>query len=296
MYFCDYMKLDPICRRDNHYKMTFAMSYNSAENYILPLSHDEVVHLKCSMLEKMPGYEIDKFANLRLGYTFMYGHSGKKLLFMGQEFAQSREWSEARELDWFLLENPLNRGMLDYVSELLKIYRKYPCLYEIDNEWAGFEWINADDTSRSIFSFVRKDRSGGKQLMFVLNMTPMRYEGFRIGVPAKGRYKLLLNSDDVKFGGFSDVTMPKTLKSQDGLCDYRDQYIEFDLPKYGGLIFEVQPEQSKPEQKKTETKKATEKKAVTKKAEPEKAAAKKAVTKKAETKKTTPAKGKSSKK
>ena len=281
--FCEYMKLDPIMRSGSHYSMTFAMSYNNAENYILPLSHDEVVHLKCSMLEKMPGYEIDKFANLRLGYTFMFGHSGKKLLFMGQDFAQSREWSEARELDWFLLERPLNRGMMDYMSELLKIYRKYPCLYEIDNEWAGFEWINADDTSRSIYSFVRKGRSNGKQLMFILNMTPMRYENFRIGVPAKGKYKLILNSDDEKFGGFGDVTMPKTLKSKDGLCDYRDQYIEFDLPKYGGLIFEIQPEEAKPEQKapekkqvkKTEQKKAEQGKAGQKKPEQKKTVRKK---------------------
>ena len=162
--FCEYMKLDPYFRKDNHYAMTFAMSYNESEHYILPLSHDEVVHLKCSMVEKMPGYKVDKYANLRLGYTYMLGHAGKKLLFMGQEFGQEREWSEARELDWFLLENDLNKGMQDYVKELLQIYRKYPCLYENDNSWAGFEWLNCDDKDRSVYSFFRKSENGKNEL------------------------------------------------------------------------------------------------------------------------------------
>ena len=129
--FCEYMKLDPYFRKNDHHALTFAMSYNDAEDYILPLSHDEVVHLKCSMVNKMPGYKVDKYANLRVGYTYMLGHSGKKLLFMGQEFGQEREWSEARELDWFLLQNELNQGLQDYVAELLKLYRKYPCMYEL---------------------------------------------------------------------------------------------------------------------------------------------------------------------
>ena len=133
--FCEYMKLDPYFRKDNHYAMTFAMTYNDSENYILPLSHDEVVHLKCSMVNKMPGYKTDKYANLRAGYAYMLGHSGKKLLFMGQDFGQEREWSEARELDWFLLQEDLNRGLHDYVKNLLELYNKYPCLYEIDNSW-----------------------------------------------------------------------------------------------------------------------------------------------------------------
>ena len=154
--FCEYMKLDPYFRKNNHYAMTFAMSYNNAENYILPLSHDEVVHLKCSMVNKMPGYRVDKYANLRAGYAYMFGHEGKKLLFMGQEFAQEREWSEARELDWYMLQDELNAGMLEYVKELLRIYRKYPCMHEIDNDWGGFEWINADDAERSTYSFIRK--------------------------------------------------------------------------------------------------------------------------------------------
>ena len=236
--FCEYMTLDPVMRKGDHNGMTFAMSYNSAENYILPLSHDEVVHLKCSMVEKMPGYRVDKYSNLRLGYTFMMGHCGKKLLFMGQEFGQEREWSEARELDWFLLSDEQNSGMKKYVGKLLEMYRKHKCLYEIDNDWGGFEWINANDADRSIYTFLRKAPSSRKGLVFVLNMTPVKYEGFRVGVPVKGRYKLLLNSTDKEFGGFGDTPVPEVLRAQKGLCDYREQYLEFDLPAYGGLVFE----------------------------------------------------------
>ncbi|MBQ9614530.1 MAG: 1,4-alpha-glucan branching protein GlgB [Lachnospiraceae bacterium] len=236
--FCEYMKLDPVMRKGSHYSMTFAMSYNSAEKYILPLSHDEVVHLKCSMVEKMPGYQVDKYSNLRVGYTFMMGHCGKKLLFMGQEFGQEREWSEARELDWFLLQNPLNKGMQMYFAELLKIYRKYPCMYEIDDDWGGFEWINADDKDRSIYSFYRKSATSPKCLLFILNMTPVEYHGYRVGVPKNKTYKLLLNSTEEKFGGLGGAPVSKSIKSKIGNCDYKDQYIELDLPPYAALIFE----------------------------------------------------------
>ena len=236
--FCEYMKLDPVMRKGDHNGMTFAMSYNSAENYILPLSHDEVVHLKCSMVEKMPGYRVDKYSNLRLGYTFMTGHCGKKLLFMGQEFGQEREWSEARELDWFLLADEQNSGMKKYVGKLLDMYRSYKCLYEIDNDWGGFEWINANDADRSIYSFLRKCPSSRKGLVFILNMTPVKYEKHRVGVPVNKRYKLVLNSTDKEYGGFGDTPVPEVIRAKKGECDYRDQYIEFDLPAYGGLVFE----------------------------------------------------------
>ncbi len=234
--FCDYMKLDPIFRKNNHYSMTFAMSYNSSENYILPLSHDEVVHLKCSMVNKMPGYPIDKYANLRVGYSYMFGHAGKKLLFMGQDFGQEREWSEARELDWFLLGEELNRGMHDYVKELLKIYRKYPAMYSIDNDWGGFEWLNADDAERSIYSFFRKDATGRNNVLFVLNMTPMMREGFQIGVPKKKKYKLLLNSDEKRFGGFGNE-IPAEIMAVKEECDFKDYSISFDLPPLTAAIF-----------------------------------------------------------
>ena len=234
--FCEYMKLDPYFRKNNHNKLTFAMSYNSSENYILPLSHDEVVHLKCSMVNKMPGYQIDKYANLRVGYTYMFTHEGKKLLFMGQEFGQEREWSEERELDWFLLENHLNRGMLDYVAELLKIYRKYPSLYEFDASWDGFEWVNADDADRSIYSYIRKGSSGKNDILVVLNMTPMRRNNYWVGVPNKGKYKLLLNSDEKRFGG-NGGDIPSVINATEGECDNRKYHLEFDLPSYGAAIF-----------------------------------------------------------
>ena len=234
--FCEYMKLDPYFRKNNHYAMTFAMSYNNSENYILPLSHDEVVHLKCSMVNKMPGYQVDKYANLRVGYTYMFGHSGKKLLFMGQDFGQEREWSEERELDWFLLGEEQNRGMHEYVKELLKIYRKYPAMYSIDNDWGGFEWLNADDAERSTYSFFRKDETGKNNIFFVLNMTPMMRKDFKVGVPKKKKYKLLLNSDEKRFGGNGNE-IPAEVTAVKGTCNYKDYSICFDLPPFTAAVF-----------------------------------------------------------
>ena len=235
--FCEYMKLDPLFRKDNHYKMTFAMSYNNSENYILPLSHDEVVHLKCSMLKKMPGFYVDKFANLRVGYTYMFTHSGKKLLFMGQEFAQDNEWNEEKELDWSLLSDDLHSSMKYYVSKLLELYRKYPCLYEIDNDWGGFEWMNADDTENSTYSYVRKASNGRNNLLVVLNMTPMERKGFTVGVPKKKKYKLLLNSDDTCFGG-NGGEIPKEITAKVKETDGKPYSLTFDLPPYGAAVFQ----------------------------------------------------------
>ena len=234
--FCEYMKLDPFFRKGNHYALTFAMTYNNSENYILPLSHDEVVHLKCSMVNKMPGYSIDKYANLRTGYTYMLGHCGKKLLFMGQDFGQEREWSEARELDWFLLSEKSNRGMLDYMKELLQIYRKYPALYEFDNSWEGFAWMNADDKDNSVYSFVRKSSTGKNSLLFILNMTPIKREGYRVPVPQKKKFKLLLNSDEERFGGFGNAA-PAEIQSEARPYHYQDFSLNVDLPPYGALIY-----------------------------------------------------------
>ncbi len=234
--FCEYMKLDPLFRKYNHYKMTFAMSYNESEKYILPLSHDEVVHLKCSMVNKMPGYQVDKYANLRVGYTYMFGHAGKKLLFMGQDFGQEREWSEARELDWFLLGEKNNLGMQTYVKELLQIYRKYPALYENDDSWAGFEWMNADDADNSVYSFVRKSSTGRNSLLFVLNMTPMKREGYRVAVPKKKKYKLILNSDEERFGGWGNE-IPAEITAEAEPFHYREYSLLVDLPPYCAAVF-----------------------------------------------------------
>ena len=234
--FLDYMKLDPYFRKDNHNKMTFAMSYNYSEKYILVLSHDEVVHLKCSMLNKMPGLGIDKYRNLMAGYAFMMGHPGKKLLFMGQDFGQLREWSEKRELDWFLLDKEPNRHLQAFVKELLTIYKKYPAMYELDDQPDGFEWINPNDGYRSIFSFVRHGKSGRNNLLFVCNFTPMARPDYRVGVPKKKKYTLLLNSDDAKFGG-EGTERPTVYQSEKSECDGRPYSFAYELPPYGVAIF-----------------------------------------------------------
>ncbi|NLK78071.1 MAG: 1,4-alpha-glucan branching protein GlgB [Clostridiales bacterium] len=235
--FLDYMKLDPYFRKDNHNKMTFGMSYNGSEHYILVLSHDEVVHLKCSMLNKMPGLGEEKFSNLKAGYAFMMGHPGKKLLFMGQEFGQLREWSEERELDWFLLEEDSHKQLQTFVKDLLHIYKKYPAMYEADTDWNNFEWINADDAYRSIFSFVRKSKNGKKNLLFVCNFTPVAREDYRVGVPMKKQYKLIFNSDEKKYGG-SGETRPLTYRAVAQDCDNRPYSFAYPLSGYGVAIFE----------------------------------------------------------
>ena len=238
--FLDYMSLDPYFRKNNHHKMTFAMSYNNSEKYILVLSHDEVVHLKKSMWEKMPGDEEDKFRNLKSAYSFMMGHPGKKLLFMGQDFGQLREWSEERELDWYLMEEPRHRQLNEYFRELLHIYRKYPAMYEQDSDWNGFEWINADDADRSIYSFVRKSKNGKNSLLFVCNMTPVARDDDRVGVPKKGTYHLLLNSNEARFGGTeADKSRPASYKAVKSECDGREYSISYPLPPFGVAVFRV---------------------------------------------------------
>lgn len=234
--FLDYMKLDPYFRKDNHNKMTFAMSYNEAERYILVLSHDEVVHLKCSMLGKMPGLEGDKFKNLKAGYAFMMCHPGKKLLFMGQDFGQGQEWSEKRELDWYLLDNANHKNLSLFYKELLHIYKKNPAMYELDVSWEGFEWINANDSYRGIFSFVRKSKDGKNNILYVGNFTPVAYDDYRVGVASANTHKLILNSEDPKFGG-EDSGRPKTYKPEQMECDGRDYSIAYPLPAYGVAIF-----------------------------------------------------------
>ena len=235
--FLEYMKLDPYFRNGAHNLMTFAMSYNESEKYILVLSHDEVVHLKCSMLNKMPGLEGDKFKNLMAGYAFMMGHAGKKLLFMGQEFAQSREWSEKRELDWYLLGEEKHQQLQSYVKALLHLYRKTPALYEQDTVPAGFKWVNANDNFRSIFSFMRFSKKGTKNLLFVCNFTPMEREDYRVGVPRRKQYKLVLNSDAAEFGG-SGQERPLVYKAEKSECDGLPYSFAYSLPPYGVAVFE----------------------------------------------------------
>ena len=235
--FTEYMKLDPYFRKGAHNLMTFASSYAYSENYILVLSHDEVVHLKCSMLNKMPGLGFDKFANLKVGYAFMMGHPGKKLLFMGQEFAQLREWSEARELDWYLLKEEEHQAIQNFYKDLLHLYRKNKALYEEDCSPEGFEWVNADDGYRSVYSFIRHSKDNKKNLLFVCNFTPMEWEDYRVGVSRRKQYKLILNSDEPQYGGKGEER-PKVYKPEKQECDGRPYSIPYKLPPYGAAVFE----------------------------------------------------------
>ena len=285
--FLDYMKLDPYFRSYNHNKMTFSMTYAFSEKYVLVLSHDEVVHMKGSMINKMPGEYDDKFANLKAGYSFMLGHPGKKLLFMGQDFAQFREWSEARELDWYLLAEEKHVQMKNYVRELLHLYQDSPALYQTDDNWEGFEWINADDSDRSIFSFVRHSKDGKNNLLFVVNFTPVERPDYRVGVPQSGSYKLVLNSDEARFGG-TGTKRGASYRSRKGDYDGKPYSIGYSLPAYGVAVFQYEkkePAAKKPAAGKTTAKKST----AVKSTEPAKAEteAKKTVTKKAATRKST---------
>ena len=234
--FLEYMKLDPYFRKYNHTKMNFAMVYAYSENYMLVLSHDEVVHLKCSMIEKMPGSYEDKFKNLMAGYAFMTGHPGKKLLFMGQDFGQHREWSEKRELDWFLLDKEPNRHLQAFVKELLHLYKNNKCLYEYDCYPEGFEWINADDGDRSIFSFVRHSESGKSNMLFIINFTPVERPDYRVGITCRRKHTLVLSSDDKKFGG-TGKRRPKEYKPAKKECDGRKYSFRYKLPAYGVAVF-----------------------------------------------------------
>ncbi len=235
--FTEYMKLDPYFRRPNHHLMTFAMTYAYSENYILVLSHDEVVHLKCSMLNKMPGLGFDKFANLKVGYAFMMGHPGKKLLFMGQDFAQLREWSEERELDWYLLREDNHQAIQNFTRDLLQLYRKNKAMYECDNNPEGFEWVNANDGNRSIYSFIRHSKNGKKNLLFVCNFTPMEWTDYRVGVTRRKQYKLVIDSDEKQYGG-SGKKRPTVYKATKGECDGKPYSFAYPLSPYGVAVFE----------------------------------------------------------
>lgn len=206
------------------------MVYAYSEKYILVLSHDEVVHLKCSMLNKMPGEIDDKFKNLKVGYTFMFCHPGKKLLFMGQDFGQLREWSEERELDWFLLGEDNHRNLQEFVKGLIHLYRKYPALCAMDNDPQGFEWINPNDGDRSIFSFVRKSPTKRNNLLVVCNFTPVERPDYRVGVPKKKTYKLIMDENG--------MTEPKVFTAEKQECDNRKFSFAYPLPAYGIAIFQ----------------------------------------------------------
>ena len=197
----DYMKLDPVHRRYHQGQITFSLMYAFSENFVLPFSHDEVVHLKRSMLDKMPGDMWQKFANLRGLYSYMFTHPGKKLLFMGQEFGQWSEWSEARSLDWHLLEYDLHQRLQKFVSTLNKAYITEKALHEVDNSWEGFRWIDLSDVDNSVISFVRRAKDPADFVVVICSFTPLPRQGYRVGLPEAGEYVEFLNSDWLEFGG-----------------------------------------------------------------------------------------------
>ena len=233
--FLEYMKMDPYFRSFNHNRLTFSLSYTYAENYVLVISHDEVVHLKCSMLNKMPGTEMDKFANLRTAYGFMYGHPGKKLLFMGQEFGQLREWSEARSLDWFLLDQPLHKKMQKWVADLNHMYTTYDACYYNDNNQMGFEWTKVDDANTSIIAFVRRGKTVKDQLLFVCNFVPVERKDYWIGVPCLTEYEEIINSDAKIYGGFG--TKNGKVKAFEEKCDRMPYAISIDIAPLSMMVF-----------------------------------------------------------
>ena len=232
--FLEYLKLDPYFRKFNHNKMTFGITYCTSENFILVLSHDEVVHLKCSMINKMPGEYEDKFANLKVGYTFMLGHPGKKLLFMGQDFGQFHEWDEKVSLDWYLTKEPFHADLQNYVKGLLTLYHKYPALYRLDEEYDGFQWINANDGDRSIFSFIRRDETQKKNLLFICNFTPVDRDDYRVGVPKRGTYTLLLDQEHGYYKRGDKISHYRSIKSE---CDGQPYSFAYPLPAYGTAVF-----------------------------------------------------------
>jgi 1,4-alpha-glucan branching enzyme len=196
-----YFLQDPIHRKFHQNKLTFSLLYAFTENFVLPFSHDEVVHGKNSLLHKMPGDMWQQFANLRLLYAYQYGHPGKKLLFMGQEFAQRSEFSEARSLEWHLLQHDSHRGVQHLVADLNKLYAAEPALHEVDFEWHGFEWLDCNDADNSVFSFLRRGKNPQDLFVVVLNATPVVREGYRVGVPQPGFYQEVLNTDAAIYGG-----------------------------------------------------------------------------------------------
>lgn len=231
-----YMEKDPIYRSYHHDHLTFGMVYAYTEHFIQALSHDEVVHGKHSLLGKMSAGEgLDPFGDLRAYYGFYIGHPGKKLLFMGQEFAQEREWSENRELDWFLLSEPKHLGMQRYMHSLYEIYREYPALYELDYEPGGFQWMDPDDAEESIVSFARFGRNG-KNLLFVINFTPVERKEYRLGTPGGGSYELLLDSSWKKFGGTREE-LHKIYEAENIPSGQRETSFSYDLSGYEAAIF-----------------------------------------------------------
>ena len=232
-----YMKTDPLFRAGNHNKVTFSFFYAFSENFVLPISHDEVVHGKGSLINKMPGEYDAKFANLRTFFGYMMAHPGKKLLFMGQEFGQFTEWNEEKQLDWMLLDYDKHTELQNYVKTLNAFYKEHPAFWQIDYSWEGFQWIVPDDSKQSVVAFLRKD-ANGKQILVVCNFNPVLREGYTLGAPVAGTYKEVLNSDDEAFGG-SGAVHNKSVRTHKKPLHGFEQSITITLPPMSTLYFEV---------------------------------------------------------
>ena len=237
-----YMKTDPLFRAGNHNKVTFSFFYAFSENFVLPISHDEVVHGKGSLINKMPGDYEAKFANLRTFYGYMLAHPGKKLLFMGQEFGQFTEWNETKPLDWMLLDYDKHTELQNYVKTLNKFYKNTPAFWQIDYSWEGFQWIVPDDSQQSVVAFLRKD-AASKQVLVVCNFNPVLREGYTLGAPVSGTYKEILNSDDAEFGG-SGAVHNKAVRTKKKPLHGFEQSITITLPPMSTLYFEVPAKRS----------------------------------------------------
>ena len=239
----DYVAKDPIYRKYHHQKLTFGLMYAFSENFILPISHDEVVHLKHAMLDKLPGDAWQKFANLRLYYGFMWTHPGKKLLFMGQDFGQWQEWSEERSLDWHLIDFEPHRKLMRWIADLNRLYKREPSLYELDYDWTGFEWIDANDWEHSVISYIRKAKDPADHLVVICNFTPVAHTGYRVGVPALTTYRELLNSDsEYYFGG--NVGNGLGLPAQELKWQSQPYSIEVTLPPLAIVVLKPAPQPS----------------------------------------------------
>ncbi|MBE5934784.1 MAG: 1,4-alpha-glucan branching protein GlgB [Lachnospiraceae bacterium] len=245
--FLEYMKADPYFRKPNHNKLTFSMMYAYSENFIQALSHDEVVHGKCSLVQKMPGLYDDKFANLKVGYGFMYGHPGKKLLFMGQEFAQWLEWSEERSLDWDLLDKHRHAQVQRFVKALNGLYKKYPAMYVNDFDPIGFEWMDCDNADDSIVAFVRRSATTKDHLLFVCNFTPMWHDNYRVPLPCAGEYTEVLNSDAEEFGGYNTIN-EKPLVAEKIKRNRKEYSVQMKIPPLSTMVFRYDYVEDKPEE------------------------------------------------
>ena len=265
-----YMKTDPLFRAGNHNKVTFSFFYAFSENFVLPISHDEVVHGKGSLINKMPGDYEAKFANLRTFFGYMMAHPGKKLLFMGQEFGQFTEWSEEKQLDWMLLGYDKHTELQTYVKMLNAFYKEHPAFWQIDYSWEGFQWIVPDDFQQSVVAFLRKD-AAGKQILVVCNFNPVLREGYTLGAPVSGTYKEVLNSDDEAFGG-SGTVHNKSVRTHKKPLHGFEQSITITLPPMSTLYFEVPTKRTRKAADKAETAgKTTAKKTAAKAEKPAKA-------------------------